>query len=146
VDYLGNKYETIQKQEVKTLSNAFRELNYLNREVLKTLNMKMNAFRIPSNLKESIESVRYYKHFESEITHIISCLDEISEKMKAGDTLHDGEDRESIDSLYGHYTMDSEHRIQDYVINNKDKTTSKLFKENIHKAQNGEGDNTEIFE
>ena len=144
VDYLGNKYETIQKQEVKTLSNAFRELNYLNREVLQTLKMKMNAFRIPSNLKESIESVRYYNHFESEITHIISCLDEISEKMKAGDTLHDEEDGESIDSLHGHYTMESEHRIHDYVINNKDKTTSELFKENIHKVQNGEGDNTHI--
>ena len=118
-EYLGNNYETIQKQEVKTLSNAFRELNYLNRDVLQVLNMKMNSFQIPSNLKESIESVRYYKHFESEITHIIHCLDEISERMKAGDTIHDEEDRETIDSLHRTLHQESEHRIHDHVISNE---------------------------
>jgi predicted transcriptional regulator len=145
-EYLENKHESIQKQEVKILSNAFRELNYLNREVLQTLNLKMNAFRIPSSLKESIESVCYYKHFEIEISHIISCLDEISNKMKAGDAILKEEDREAIDSLYQHYTMDSEHRIHNSVTRNKNKATRELFKENIHLPQNGEGDNTEIFE
>jgi hypothetical protein len=105
-EYLRNHTEAIQKKEVKTLSNAFRELNYLNREVLQVLNRKMNSFQISSNLDESIESVRYYKHFESEISHIIGCLDEISGKMKAGDAFFE---EETIDRMHKHYTMDSEH-------------------------------------
>jgi hypothetical protein len=145
-EYLGNEYEAIQKQEVKTLSNAFRELNYLNREVLQVLNTKMNYYQFPSKLKESIESVRHNKHFEGEITHIIRCLDEISDKMKSGDTLLVEEDRGRIDSLHTHYITDSEHRIHDYVFSDKNKATSELFKETIHSAQNEDGDSRVIFE
>jgi hypothetical protein len=113
--YLGNKYEIIQKHEVRTLSNAFREINYLNREVLQVLNTKNKSFPIPSTLKETIESVRNHEHLENDITHIIRCLDEISEKMKAGDTLHIEEDIKSSDSRYKHSFANSEYRIHNPV-------------------------------
>jgi len=144
-EYAGNHYEVIQKLEVKTLSNAFRELNYLNRDVLQVLNMKMNTFRIHSDLKESIESAGYYEHFESEISHIIQSLDEIYGKMKAGDAIPEEEDREVIISLRKHYTTESEHKIHD-VIGKKDRVTSELIRHNIHSVQNDNADNAEIFE
>jgi hypothetical protein len=136
-EYLGNHYEAIQKQEVKTLSNAFRELNYLNREVLQVLNAKWNSFQVQSKFKESIESVRYYDHFENEITHIIHCLDEISDRMNAGDAVLVEEDGEKIDSRPKYYSTDSEYRIQDTGIGNN-KGLRELFKENTQVVQNGD--------
>jgi len=133
-EYLGNHYEGIQKEEVKALSNAFRELNYVNREVLQVLNAKRNSLQIPSGLKESIESVRYYTYFESEITHIIQCLNEISDRMNAGDAVLMKEDAERIDSLQEYYTANSEHRVHDTVIRNNNKATRELYEENTQPA------------
>jgi hypothetical protein len=99
-EYLSSKSELTQKQEVRILSNAFRELNYLNREVLLVLNQKKNSQQIRSDLQESSESVRYYKHFKNEIDTIIHCLNEISDKMKAGDVILENKDKESIHSLH----------------------------------------------
>ena len=103
--------------------------------------MKTNSFQIPSDLKESIESVRYYKHFESEITHIIQSLDDISGKMKAGDAVPEEEEREAIIGLRKHYTTESEYRIHDVVIDKKDNAISELIRKNIHSVQNGDADN-----
>lgn len=136
-EYLGDHYEAIQKQEVKTLSNAFREINYLNREVLQVLNARRNSLQIQSKLKESIETVRYYDHFENEITHIIRCLDEISDRMNAGDAVLVEEDRERIDNRQPYYSADSEHRFQYSGIGNYKEGLHELFKENTQPAQNG---------
>ncbi|MBN1415382.1 MAG: hypothetical protein JW973_09795 [Bacteroidales bacterium] len=98
-EYLANGYESLQKQEVRMLSNAFREINYLNRELLQVCNTKATPFDITGDLKDSIESVRYYEHFENEITHIISCLNEISDRMKSGDTMIMEDEKETINTL-----------------------------------------------
>ena len=144
-DYLGNKFESIQKQEVKTLSNAFREINYLNREILQTLNAKGDPVNISAELRESIASVRYYEHFENEVTHIISCLDDISNKMKAGDAVKQEDEKVTMDTLRNRYTMDSEHKIHDFIIKNTDKGSNDLLIENLHSVQNRDEDLSEIF-
>jgi hypothetical protein len=146
VEYLGNNYEIIQKLEVRTLSNAFRELNYLNREVLQVLNTKMKSILILSNLRESMESVCYYKHFESEITQIIRSLDEISDRMKAGDERFEVDDKDTVNSRYKQNSMESEHGIHNSAIRNKKTTAGELFKETLHSVQNEDGDTAVIFE
>jgi hypothetical protein len=144
-EYIANNFENIQKQEVKILSNAFREINYLNREVLQAFNMKMSAYSNPSDLKKSAESVRYYEHFESEITYIIDCLNEISDKMKEGDALEREADKEVINNLRKRYTMEIERRIHDLVMLKKGKGTINSLDENLHSVQNESEDIAEIF-
>jgi hypothetical protein len=85
VDYLESKCENNQKQEVKVLSTAFRELNYLNREILHVFNSNTNYRIMSTELKKTIESIGYFKHFENETGYIVNRLNEISDKMKIGD-------------------------------------------------------------
>ncbi|MBN2273377.1 MAG: hypothetical protein JXK95_03510 [Bacteroidales bacterium] len=144
-DYLGKDLDAIQKREVKTLSNAFREINYLNREVLLALNSETMINNISAQLRASIESVRYYEHFEKEITPIIDCLNEIYNKMKAGDKTMREKEKDEINTLRKRYTMDSEHRVHDFVMNKKDKGLIDLFNHGKPSAQNEDEDMLEIF-
>ncbi len=144
-NYLGGNFESIQKQEVKNLSNAFRELNYLNREILQFFSTKMKAISLSSELRESIESVRYYDHFEKEIAYIINCLNEISDKMKAGDALIMEEGKEEINTLRKRYTMESEHRIHDFVVKNKGKGSIEIFNDERQSTDNEDEGTLEIF-
>lgn len=69
--YLNNNYENLQKQQVKILSHAFREVNYLNRELLHLINVNLQV-PAPEEAIESVDPSIQNKLVEMEIKYIIS--------------------------------------------------------------------------
>jgi len=140
-----------REEELRYVGNQFMDLSYLASKILQTIisdnsrvhNMlkesSLLADNVSSEIKTSVESIKYYDFYESTIEQIIMSLNKIYLKLHAKD---DSEQNriENLKSIQNLYTVKSEHIIHENILSDKN---------NLHDHENQElaqeDDNVELF-
>lgn len=87
----------------------------------------------------SIKRIKYYEFFEVRIIEIIKILNEVFQEIKGSETRKDeAEDMEFLKNLY---TMESEHKIHESIIEGLDNPENK----NIVDSNEDQNDDVELF-
>jgi hypothetical protein len=110
---LTDTMKTLTKHNIDIIEN----LNTANEKIysLVTENHVLST-RISSDIKSSIEQIKYYDFFDKVIEEIITRLNEINQKLRD----LEGAGASSIDYLKERYTMQSEHLIHDSLSGHND--------------------------
>jgi ABC-type transporter Mla subunit MlaD len=117
-------------------------LNTTNENVYKILNEnQLLSNRISSDIKSSIEQIKYYDLFDKVIEEIILKLNEINIKLQSIEDSTSGTANETLESLKKRYTMQSEHIIHDNLSSHKNIDLQHLDSTGIDE----DDDNLELF-
>ncbi len=102
---------------------------------------QMLSNKISSDIKLSIEQIKYYDYFDKVIEEIIAKLNEIYITLQNTDGIDNGNRKDSLDYLKSTYTMQSEHTIHDSLTKDKDLDIFSLESTTADE----EDDNLELF-
>lgn len=97
--------------------------------------------KISSDIKKSIEQIKYYDYFDKVIEEIIAKLNEIYLTLQNTDGKVDENRKNNLEYLRSNYTMESEHIIHDSHTKQKDLDIFSLDST----ASDEEDDNLELF-
>lgn len=81
---------------------------------------QMLSKKISSDIKTSIEQIKYYDYFDKVIEEIIAKLNEIYITLQNTDSIGDEKKMKNLDYLKSKYTMESEHIIHDSLTKDGD--------------------------
>ncbi|MFO7658547.1 MAG: hypothetical protein R6W78_15925, partial [Bacteroidales bacterium] len=116
--------------------------------IFNKLNSQSVQFMVTVDIKESIESIKYYELFENEIETIIHNLDNISKKLHIEEGFIQESDDKNLESLKKRYTVKSEFVVHERISNEAKKGNTELFDKDLRissDAEDGEDENLELF-
>lgn len=116
IELLENKHNYFNTQCEKLVGTLFET----NENIYKILSDNQGlSKKISSDIKTSLEQIKYYDYFDKVIEEIISKLNEINMKLQNVDSNATEEDRQKhLEYLKSRYTMESEHIIHDHLSKN----------------------------
>jgi hypothetical protein len=118
-DHIKTSKKTISfnfaANRLNSIINTLNDKNILIKKLLEQ-NFTTSS-EISKEVRESISRIRYYDFFEKVIVDIISEFNQISQKLKLELKSYTSKNANDLESLKDIYTMASEHKIHDKVIN-----------------------------
>jgi hypothetical protein len=131
------------EENLNTFSGYFTDitdtLSDANEKIYKIISEnQILSLRVSSDIKTSIEQIKYYDFFDKEIEEIISKLNEINFKLQGID---EADKNINIDYLRKRYTMQSEHIIHDKISGHDNINLESLGSTGIDE----DDDNLELF-
>jgi len=109
------------------LNNAIKQIDLLKNEIHKK-NENINQFivtindsgaNLSSDLKNTIQQVKYYDFFEKIIEEIIVSLNNNYQELNSLETNETSEMKDNLAEIQKHYTMESERSVHNYIVDSK---------------------------
>ncbi|MBN2612863.1 MAG: hypothetical protein JXB00_15005 [Bacteroidales bacterium] len=147
-DLAGEALEKEVISQCRRLISITDEFNRKKSTIFNKLNSQFNQFLVSGDIKESIESIKYYELFEKEIETIILNLDNISKKLHIEEEFLNNDDDETLESLKKRYTVKSEFIVHERISNEAQKGKTELFDKDqriIPDETDEEDENLELF-
>lgn len=141
---LGSTSEGLFIQAAQSMSSIINQLNQKHLVIKSLIDHNLAASKtISTDVRESINKIRYYDFFERVIVDIIAEFNHIYQMLKSDMALGEHSKAEDLDSIKGLYTMASEHHIHDKVAAAEGDVD--LFGDEEVKPTDEDDDNLELF-